>query len=108
MIQLKDAISKAMEHVRDVYSAFASDSLRVEEVRRGEDDRYWYITLSFRRSLDPLEMSQLKDEVRWYLSSSDLSSSEIIDTVLRSLRDSKVIQIDAKTGQAVSMTNRAA
>jgi hypothetical protein len=47
MIGVKQAVQAAQDWVRQLYSDFALQHLRLEEVELSEDERHWNITLGW-------------------------------------------------------------
>jgi hypothetical protein len=89
LIDVKQAIASAMAFVKKVYGKV--DGLRLEEVELSDYERYWLITIGFD---EPATKSPLKQI---------LSSHLPVDEMIRVY---KIIKIDAKTGEALSMKIR--
>lgn len=51
MIGLKEAVKIAYNYLKDVYDGIETvDDLRLEEITRSEDEKFWLVTLGFWRS----------------------------------------------------------
>jgi len=74
MIEVKTAVLKAMEFLRETFPPEKISDVRLEEVVLSEDDLLWHITLSFLRPLRAPthvmaaidEMSEMKQSERDY------------------------------------------
>jgi len=53
MIDFKAAIKKAIEFLDAVHANQNLRDVRLEEIELSEDDRFWNITLSYRRGMPP-------------------------------------------------------
>jgi hypothetical protein len=94
MIGVKQAISAAVEGLKNIYEEHVSDLL-LEEVERSDDGKHWLITLSL-ASPPPVNAS-LQNQFQ------QLSSA-----LRPPARSYKLIKIDADTGEFVSMKIREA
>jgi hypothetical protein len=59
MISVKEAVKAATQFVADMFSAENPQGLRLEEVELSQDERTWYVTLSFIRGITLGAMSAL-------------------------------------------------
>jgi hypothetical protein len=82
MLDVKEAAQKASEYFTGLYSDQKIPNVQLEEVEITEDGKYWLITLSYPV---PPELAALNFNFK---------------------RKYKVFQIDAKTGQVISMKIR--
>lgn len=93
-IGVKEAVQKALVYLRDLY--FLSDTplpnLRLEEVELSEDGAQWLVTYGFTASEQDVEQNSI--------------FSGLGGTTTRTKRDYKVIAVDARTGEALSMKIR--
>lgn len=92
MIDVKQAVSNASEFFKSLYDVNKLDNLMLEEVAVSDDERYWFVTFGFsdiQRQLKPPESHPL----------------DILKTY-QPVRIYKIIKVDAKTGQALSMKIR--
>lgn len=94
MIDVKQAIKTAFDHINDLYDEGELKDLALEEVGLSDNERYWFVTLGFTRELSvPLERT----------------STSVLEAFVarqRSMRVYKVFKIDALTGQLLSMKIR--
>ncbi len=102
MIDLQHALSTVKAYVREVYWDQPLQDFRIEEVQKSEDGRFWLVTVGFRAF-----SAELPDMRSRMTIPRDLYASPE-ESLIRFPRDYKVVRVDADTGQAVSMTNRAA
>jgi hypothetical protein len=93
MIDLKTAFTTALEFVKDTYSDPTLAEWRIEEFEseNNNDDQYWLITVGFDRPLPELE--DLSPELRHYINR-------------KTLREYKVVRVNAETGEIDSMKFR--
>lgn len=89
IIDVKQAVAGAIAFVKRVYSKL--DGLRLEEVEMSSDDRYWLVTLGF---FEPAPESPMKKLLR------PLPVPDEMERVY------KIIKVDAKSGDAISMKIR--
>jgi len=47
MIDVKEAVGKAVDYLVSVYPKIEQSTIELEEVERSEDDQFWLITLSY-------------------------------------------------------------
>ena len=93
MIDVKTAVKNAMEYVAEIFGPDEVIDVRLEEVERSEDGRFWFVTVGFdwkyKSPLTAYEHSQpifRKDPTR--------------------RREFKRVKIDANTGEVESVTIR--
>lgn len=88
-IGVKDAVSSAMEFVRDMYDGQGLRDLLLEEVELAQAGNQWLVTIGF-------------------LLARDESTSILTPATRRLARQYKVVAVDALSGQPVSMKIREA
>lgn len=114
MIALTEAISRAKEYVRTAYAGEPLEDLRLEEVQRTDDQRYWLITVGMRSyaDLSPAEpgIGDISNGKRYGKTDPGIGAIPTLPEPMytRYPRDYKVVQVDGNTGEVVAMTNRAA
>ena len=86
MVDVKQAVSKAMESAKGLYEGTEIRSLLLEEVELSEDGKNWLVTIAFTQDSSK--------------SSSSGSASPVYE------RAYKVIKLRADTGEVVSMKIR--
>jgi hypothetical protein len=91
MIDVKEAVKKALDYVSSVIPAEALIDPRLEEVELSENEKTWLITISF-----------IRVTPKQYLHS--LASA--MQEVTQSDREYKLVTIDAETGKPLSMKIR--
>lgn len=85
MIGIKDAVTVAKDFVLNVYEANLPD-LRLEEVGRSDDEKYWLVTLGYTQERTSLpQLAKLMNPFE---------------------RVYKTIKVDAEKGEAISMQIR--
>ncbi|MCY7376043.1 MAG: hypothetical protein LH472_08745 [Pyrinomonadaceae bacterium] len=95
MIGLKEAVKIAYEYLKDVYDGIEIvNDLRLEEITRSEDEKFWLVTLGFWRSRTTAP--------------SGSKLGENLQTLLGTQFEHvyKTIEIDANNGKAVSLKIR--
>lgn len=92
MIDVKQAVAAARAFLTGIYAPRPLEDIELEEVELSEDGRRWLVTLSFLQ-LDPLPGGPA------------ISVATAILSRTKS-RTYKLIQVDAITGDAVSMKIR--
>ncbi len=97
MLELKEAVQRAKDFVRDIYGPDAKD-VRLEEVNRS-DDGIWLITIGF-RDLFASEIPSLPQSI--------LSQWDILRGPTAFPRVYKVLRVDPQTGSVAAMLNRVA
>jgi len=97
-IDIKTAVRRAMEFVRDVYEGVELKDLALEEIRLSEDDQWWLVTVGFGALGGYTELQGRSATLFPLAGRSD---------VVRLPRDLKLVKIDARTGQpAPVLTDR--
>ena len=98
-ITMRDAVSKAKSHLKDLYDDDAPQALALEEIDRINDgDRQlWAVTLGFQRRRD---VSIARDAASSTLSLFQARTTEAEHRVY------KTVMIDASTGNFVKMDMR--
>ena len=91
MVDVKEAVSKAMGYLEDMYQIDQFKDVLLEEVDLSEDDKFWNVTIGFTRRQD---------------STSGGPMATLIGQSEEFKREFKVFQIDAKTGDLRSMRSR--
>ncbi|SFH41605.1 hypothetical protein SAMN05660649_05126 [Desulfotomaculum arcticum] len=86
MISVKEAVVKAFEFFKEIYSTAETSlvDLKLEEVELTEDEQYWYVTIGF----------------------SEKSMMEGFLPVSANKRYYKIIKLDSITGRVLSMKIR--
>ena len=95
MIGLKEAVKIAYDYLKDVYDGIEIvNDLRLEEITRSEDEKFWFVTLGFWRSKTTAPANS--------------KLNENLQTLLGSQfeRVYKTIEIDANDGKAVGLKIR--
>jgi hypothetical protein len=91
MVDVKQAVSKAMGYLEDMYKVDRFKDVLVEEVDLSEDNRYWNVTIGFTRGQETTSGGPMATLIG--------ESSEF-------KREYKVFQIDADNGDLRSMKSR--
>ncbi len=87
MVDVKQAVSKAIESAQNLYEGSAIRDLLLEEVELSEDGKHWLVTIAFSR----------QDTAKSTTSASSSANYE---------RAYKMIKLRADTGDVVSMKIR--
>jgi hypothetical protein len=71
MVDLKEAVQRALDYTQDLYSSIGVFDPLLEEVEISDNERYWLITIGFSRTKqprpdDPLGTLPLDRSVRVY------------------------------------------
>ena len=78
MINVKEAVAQAKQYLVDLFGEEQLYDLNLEEAELSEDDRYWFITLSFtRRVKDPSALHLLTSKRDYKAIKIDSSSKEV-------------------------------
>ncbi|MCA3600764.1 MAG: hypothetical protein IOC58_07565 [Methylobacterium sp.] len=85
MLNVKEAVARAMDHAKDVFGMEKVADLLLEEVDRADNPDSWKITISF---------------IRPEMVNSSFASA-------RFMRTFKTIHLDAQTGELLRVTHRA-
>ena len=91
MVDVKQAVARAMDYLRDMYQIDKFKDVLLEEVDLSEDNKFWNVTIGFTRGQETTSGGPMAVLVG--------QSSEF-------KREYKVFQIDAKTGDLRSMRSR--
>ena len=91
MVDVKQAVAKAMDYLRDMYQIDKFKDVLLEEVDLSEDNKFWNVTIGFTRGQETTSGGPMAVLIG--------QSSEF-------KREYKVFQIDAKTGDLRSMRSR--
>ena len=94
MIDVKTAVKTAIDYVASLFDPDEILDVRLEEVERSEDDRFWYVTIGFDwRYRSPLKFAP------------DVPVPFRKDP--SGQREFKRVKIDAQSGEVLSMHIRA-
>ena len=108
-IGLRKAVQSVKDHIVELHDILGNnlEDLRIEETELSEDDKFWLITVSFNREVDPRKE---KIYVRDPLSPNSVFSQiqNVADLLPQKQtfiveRDYKIFKVDAATGEVVSM-----
>ena len=91
MVDVKQAVSKAMDYLKDMYQTDRFKDVLLEEVDLSEDNKFWYVTIGFTRGQE---------------STSGGPMATLIGQSSEFKREYKVFQIDSQTGDLRSMRSR--
>ena len=91
MVDVKEAVGKAMEYLKDMYQIDQFKDVLLEEVDLSEDNKFWNVTIGFTR---PQE------------STSGGPMATLIGQSSEFKREFKVFQIDAESAALRSMRSR--
>ena len=91
MVDVKQAVAKAMDYLKDMYQIDRFKDVLLEEVDLSEDNKFWNVTIGFTRRQD---------------STSGGPMATLIGQSAEFKREYKVFRIDAKTGDLRSMRSR--
>jgi hypothetical protein len=91
MVDVKQAVSRAMSYLKELYPIEQFKDVLLEEVDLSEDNEYWNVTIGFTRRQDTTSGGPMATLIG--------QSSEF-------KREYKVFQIDSKTGDLRSMRGR--
>jgi len=83
MIEVKEAVARALEFLGDIYANEKLKDVRLEEVERDDRAPYWFVTLSYLKESTPSNVAAA------------ISGS--------SGREYKVIKLNSENGEVVSM-----
>lgn len=92
MVNIKEAIVKAMEYFDLIYDDKKYSDLQLEEVELSEDSSYWLITLGYRVPLSPKSHGI------------SLLEQAMAPTIYN--KEYKILKIKSDTGDVVSMKIR--
>ncbi|GEM86472.1 hypothetical protein [Meiothermus granaticius] len=85
MLDVREAVKVATEYIQALYTPQPLPELRLEEVERSADEKFWEVTLSF-----------VVREPTAYLSLGEAART----------REYKLLRVDAESGQVQSMKIR--
>jgi hypothetical protein len=91
MVDVKQAVSKAMDYLKDMYQIDRFKDVLLEEVDLSEDNKFWNVTIGFTRVQE---------------STSGGPMAILIGQSAEFKREYKVFQIDSETGDLRSMRSR--
>jgi hypothetical protein len=91
MVDVKQAVSKAMDYLRDMYQIDQFKDVMLEEVDLSEDNKYWNVTIGFTHRQE---------------STSGGPMATLIGQSTEFKREYRVFQIDAEGGDLRSMRSR--
>jgi hypothetical protein len=91
MVDVKQAVARAMDYLKDMYQIDKFKDVLLEEVDLSEDNKFWNVTIGFTRGQETTSGGPMAVLIG--------QSSEF-------KREYKVFQIDAKTGDLRSMRSR--
>ena len=93
MIDVKEAAKSAAEYFADLYPSDTYTDLQLEEVELTEDEKYWLITLSYKKTEEPREPTQFE---------------KILNLPVSMGREYKHFKIAADNGKVYAMKRRKA
>lgn len=108
-IGLRKAVLSVKKHIIENKDLLGKelDDLRLEETELSEDGKFWFVTFSFNREVDP---SKTKIYVSDPLSPNSVFSQiqNVADLIPKKQtfiieRDYKIFKVDAQTGEVLSM-----
>jgi hypothetical protein len=91
MVDVKEAVGKAMDYLKDMYQIGQFKDVLLEEVDLSEDNKFWNVTIGFTRLQE---------------STSGGPMATLIGQSAEFKREFKVFQIDAESGALRSMRSR--
>ena len=91
MVDVKEAVGKAMDYLKDMYQIDQFKDVLLEEVDLSEDNKFWNVTIGFTRQQE---------------STSGGPMATLIGQSTEFKREFKVFQIDAESGALRSMRSR--
>jgi hypothetical protein len=91
MVDVKQAVAKAMDYLKDMYQIDQFKDVMLEEVDLSEDNKYWNVTIGFTRRQE---------------STSGGPMATLIGQSTEFKREYRVFQIDAESGDLRSMRSR--
>ncbi|HEX4412330.1 MAG TPA: hypothetical protein VH107_01795 [Lacipirellulaceae bacterium] len=98
MIEIKQAVQAAIEHISALYSGLRG--LQLEEVYLSEDDRFWLVTLSFLAEADEEEVFSGPYGMLAEITKVTKGQTK------RLVRKYKTLEVDQKTGAVKAMKIR--
>ena len=91
MVDVKAAVGKAMDYLKDMYQIDQFKDVLLEEVDLSQDNKFWNVTIGFTRVQE---------------STSGGPMATLIGQSAEFKREYKVFQIDSETGDLRSMRSR--
>jgi hypothetical protein len=91
MVDVKEAVGKAMDYLKDMYQIDQFKDVLLEEVDLSQDNKFWNVTIGFTRVQE---------------STSGGPMATLIGQSSEFKREFKVFQIDAESGALRSMRSR--
>jgi hypothetical protein len=91
MVDVKEAVGKAMDYLKDMYQIDQFKDVLLEEVDLSEDDKFWNVTIGFTRGQESTSRGPM---------------ATLIGQSAEFKREFKVFQIDAQSGALRSMRSR--
>jgi len=91
MVDVKEAVGKAMDYLKDMYQIDQFKDVLLEEVDLSEDNEFWNVTIGFTRRQE---------------STSGGPMATLIGQSTEFKREFKIFQIDAENGALRSMRSR--
>jgi len=90
-VDVKEAVGKAMDYLKDMYRIDQFKDVLLEEVDLSEDNKFWNVTIGFTRRQE---------------STSGGPMATLIGQSTEFKREFKIFQIDAENGALRSMRSR--
>jgi len=90
-VDVKEAVGKAMDYLKDMYQIDQFKDVLLEEVDLSEDNKFWNVTIGFTRRQE---------------STSGGPMATLIGQSTEFKREFKIFQIDAENGALRSMRSR--
>lgn len=91
MVDVKEAVGKAMEYLKDMYQIDQFKDVLLEEVDLSEDNKFWNVTIGFTRLQESISGGPM---------------ATLIGQSAEFKREFKVFQIDAESAVLRSMRSR--
>jgi hypothetical protein len=91
MVDVKEAVGKAMDYLKDMFQIDQFKDVLLEEVDLSQDNKFWNVTIGFTRVQE---------------STSGGPMATLIGQSAEFKREFKVFQIDAESGALRSMRSR--
>lgn len=91
MVDVKEAVGKAMDYLKDMYQIDQFKDVLLEEVDLSEDNKFWNVTIGFTRQQESISGGPM---------------ATLIGQSTEFKREFKVFQIDAGSGALRSMRSR--
>ena len=91
MVDVKEAVGKAMDYLKDMYQIDQFKDVLLEEVDLSEDNKFWNVTIGFTRRQETTSGGPM---------------ATLIGQSTEFWREFKVFQIDSENGALRSMRTR--